>query len=433
MNVHVPRRIPSKVAIIGGGISGMGAAYKLAETHNVTLFEAEKDLGGHARTRMGGRDGDQSVDTGFIVFNHVNYPHLVELFRELEVPTVKSDMSFGASLGDGRYEYALKSLRAIFAQPMNALNPKHLRMVRDIMHFNANALDVARSDRTMTVEEMLKKLGTGEWFRNRYLLPLSGAIWSTPVEKIADFPAYAMMQFFENHALLHHTGQHQWYTVASGSRSYVSRLENRLNLNNVDLRLGAWVEGMRRTGAGAEVRVHGGEWEHFDEVIFATHSDDSLRLLADPTAAEQEALGSIKYQPNRVVLHSDADIMPKRRVVWSSWNYTEMHGKQTDQIDLTYWMNNLQPWLKKDELFVTLNSTRTIREELIWDEVTLRHPVYDLAALEGQKQVAAINGQNRTWFCGAWMKNGFHEDGLSSAIDVVNALQSAQEFSVAAE
>ncbi|MEN8896221.1 MAG: cyclopropane-fatty-acyl-phospholipid synthase, partial [Yoonia sp.] len=201
----------------------------------------------------------------------------------------------------------------------------------------------------------------------------------------------------------------------------------------VQMRLGAGVDAVRRTPEGAEVKAAGCDWEAFDEMIFATHSDDTLAMLADASAQEIATLGAVKYQPNRVVLHSDTAIMPKRRAVWSSWIYSEEARKQSDQIDLTYWMNSLQPWLTGPDYMVTLNTTRTIREELIWDEVTLRHPVYDAAAMAAQGEAAAMNGTNNTWFCGAWMKNGFHEDGLSSAVDVVTALNAANAPTIAAE
>ncbi|MEO0401916.1 MAG: FAD-dependent oxidoreductase [Pseudomonadota bacterium] len=422
-----------RIAVIGGGISGMGAAHMLASDHAVTLIEAEPRLGGHARTIMAGKRGDQPVDTGFLVFNYANYPHMAELFGALDVPVVKSNMSFGASIDGGRLEYGLASLDALFAQRSNLVNPRFLGMVRDVMRFNKHALRVANEDKTRTTAQFLDALGTGDWFRDYYLLPLSGAIWSTPTEKIMDFPAHAMIQFFENHALLNATGQHQWYTVDGGSIEYVRRLEAAMLGNGVDIRLGTAVQSVRRTPMGAEVKMWGADWEGFDEVIFATHSDDSLSLLADPSDAESAALGAVKYQPNDIVLHCDESIMPKRRQTWSSWVYTEDKGAQTDRIDLTYWINSLQPVPMDDPHFVTLNTKRIIRDELIYDQTVLRHPVYDLAALAAQDTVRAMNGRNNTWFCGAWMRHGFHEDGLSSAVDVVRALGTAAPVQVAAE
>jgi predicted NAD/FAD-binding protein len=432
MPFEAGRVAPRKIAVIGAGISGMGAAHMLAETHHVTLFEAEPRLGGHARTIVAGKNGDQPVDTGFIVFNYANYPHMAALFDRLDVPVTKSNMSFGASLKGGQLEYALTSLSALFAQKRNLVNPKFIGMVRDILKFNAQALIIAQ-DRSLTTGQFLEKLGTGDWFRDYYLLPLSGAIWSTPVEQIMEFPAHAMIQFFENHALLNTTGQHQWYTVQGGSVEYVRRLGDAMRAQGVTFRLGTPVETVRRPHLGAEIKVKGGEWESFDEVIFATHSDDSLRLLADPTPDEKANLGAIAYQPNDIVLHADPAVMPQRKVVWSSWNYTEIMGKQSDKIDLTYWMNSLQPIPKDDPHFVTLNSTRPIREDLIYDQVTLRHPVYDLAALAAQDRVRLSNGTRNTWFCGAWMRHGFHEDGLASAVDVVEALRHTDVSLVAAQ
>ena len=411
-----------RIAVVGGGISGLGAARLLSDTHDVTLFEAEPRLGGHARTLRAGKRGDQPVDTGFIVFNKVNYPLLTAMFDDLGVPVARSDMSFGASVRGGRMEYGLTNLRAVFAQLRNAASPRFLGMLRDVMRFNARALDTAQAP-GMTIGGLLDALGTGVWFRDYYLLPLSGAIWSTPKEKILDFPADAMIRFFENHALLSHTGQHQWYTVQGGSVQYVDRVAAALIRDGVALRKGTPVQAVRRTLTGPEIRTHGHGWESFDEVVLATHSDITLRLLADPTVEEAAALGDIRYQPNQVVLHCDDAVMPRSRLAWSSWNYREGDGKTGDSIDLTYWMNRLQPIPKDDPMFVTLNATRRIDPARVYDEVTLHHPVYDLRALRAQRDVARINGRNDTWFCGAWMRNGFHEDGLASAADVVNAIQ----------
>lgn len=412
-----PRR---KIAVIGSGISGLGAAHRLCGGHDVTLFEAEPRLGGHARTVMAGKEGDRPVDTGFIVFNRANYPHLTDLFAQLGVPVVPSDMSFAASIDGGRVEYGLASGRATFAQWRNAARPAFLRMLRDIFRFNAQALDAAKGA-DMTVGDLLVRLGTGPWFRDYYLLPLSGAIWSTPPEKILDFPAEAMMRFFDNHALLGYAGQHQWFTVEGGSVQYVTRLEAYLRRAGTRLRTGCPVQAVRRGPAGPEVKALG-DWERFDDIVMATHSDDSLALLSDATPAEARALGAIAYQPNDIVLHSDPSVMPRRRAVWSSWNYTEEAGKSDPRIDMTYWMNRLQPIPMDDPHFVTLNTARPIREELIHDRVTLRHPVYDRAALAAQDRIRALNGARATWFCGAWMRNGFHEDGLASAIDVADAI-----------
>jgi len=423
---------PKRIAVVGGGISGLGAAYALSNTYKVTLFEAENRLGGHARTVFSGKSGQQPVDTGFIVFNYPNYPELSQLFSELNVPIAKSDMSFGASLKSGKIEYALRNFDAIFAQRKNLLNPQFVKMVWDINKFNTIGLTVA-DDESLTIGQFLKRLKTGDWFRDYYLLPLSGAIWSTPTEKILDFPAYAMLQFFKNHALLSRSGQHQWYTVKGGSREYVSRLENVLAQKQVEIRVNTPVASVTRHATGVVVKTYCSEPQTFDEVVFATHSDDTLALLSDPSKIEERNLASIKYQDNEVVLHSDVSVMPKLYKCWSSWVYTERKDKSTDKIDLTYWMNSLQPIPLDDPLFVTLNSTQNIDQNKIHDQVTMRHPVYDLGVLSVQKDISLNNGDNRTWFSGAWMKNGFHEDGLSSGLDVARSILAKDTLSIAAE
>jgi predicted NAD/FAD-binding protein len=412
---------PRRIAVIGGGISGMAAAHFLAADNAVVLFEAEGRLGGHARTVVAGKRGDQPVDTGFIVYNRVNYPHLVRLFEKLDVPVTESDMSFGASIAGGRLEYALANLDAMFAQRKNLLSPAFLRMCRDILHFNKHAVAAVKPG--MTIGTLLEVLRTGPYFRDYYILPLSGAIWSTPTHGILEFPADAMIRFFQNHALLQTSGQHQWYTVKGGSTQYVQRLGADLARQGVELRLSTPIAGIRREANGVFIRPVGGEWEVFDEVVLATHSDDSLALLSDASPEERAALGAVRYQPNEAVLHADTSLMPKSKKCWASWVYAEPAGVRPDKIDLTYWMNSLQPIPKDDPLFVTLNSNRPIRQELIYDQVTFRHPVYDLAALAAQGQVRAMNGARNTWFCGAWMRNGFHEDGIASAVDVIEAMR----------
>ncbi|MEM9248145.1 MAG: FAD-dependent oxidoreductase [Pseudomonadota bacterium] len=422
---------PRRIAIVGAGISGMGAAYMLADAHHVTLIEAEPRLGGHARTKVAGKRGDQPVDTGFIVFNEPNYPHLTALFEALGVPRAKSSMSFGASIRDGWMEYGLASRNAVFGQRRNLARPAFLRMIRDILRFNREAERVATPE--MTIGGLIDALSLGPWFKDYYLTPFSGAIWSTPVDKILDFPARAMMDFFRNHALLDYENQHQWYTIPGGSIEYVTRLHAALLTKGVEVRLGAPVAGIRRHATGAELRHEGGDWESYDDVILATHSDQALALLSDPSPEESARLGAIRYQPNDVVLHADTSIMPKRKLCWSSWNYTEDARGRDQAIGVTYWMNSLQPIPKDDPLFVTLNATHRIREELIHDQTVLHHPVYDLAALDARAGIIAENGRRNTWFCGAWLKNGFHEDGLASAVDVARAIEAQGAAGIAAE
>ncbi len=423
MPFETPAAAPRRIAVIGAGISGLAAAHMLGRAHRVVLFEAEKRFGGHARTVIAGKRGDQPVDTGFIVFNHATYPHLTRLFAELDVPVMESTMSFGASFDGGRFEYALQSLDSLFAQRRNALDPRYLRMLRDILRFFGKGGRI-RDRPEMTVDGMVHALGLGRWFRDRFLLPFSGAIWSTPAENIGAFPAAALIRFFENHALLQYSGQHQWYTVRGGSIEYVRRLEAALRAQGAELRAGAPVAGVRRDEAGVEIRVNGGLWERFDEVVFACHSDQALTMLADASGEERAALAQIRYQPNRALLHADPGVMPVRRKCWASWVYTETAGQdRSGPISLSYWMNSLQPAIPaEDAMFVTLNARRPIREELVYDEAVFHHPVYDLGTLAGQAAIRDLNGQRHSWFCGAWMRNGFHEDGIASAVDVAEAI-----------
>mgnify|MGYP001224361374 CR=1 FL=1 len=423
-----PRR---RVAVIGGGISGMGAARALAPRCEVTLFEAGPRLGGHACTVMGGRNRDLPVDIGFIVYNEANYPHLTRLFRELDVPVAEAAMTFGVSIDGGRLEYALKDLGALFAQRRNALRPQFWRLMRDILRFNTRAHFYARDD-GLTLREMLEDLQLSDWFRDYYILPFSGAIWSTPVAGVLDFPAAALVRFFQNHNLLGIKGQHQWYTVQGGSREYVTRLEAALAAAGVTLRTGQPVETVLREPGGVRVKPAGGDWQSFDEVVFACHSDDAIAMLGDPSEDERQSVGAIAYQPNEIVLHGDARMMPKRRSAWASWVYTEERDRRSDRIDLTYWMNSLQPIPGNEQCFVTLNTTRAIDPGLVWHRATFRHPVYVTGTLTAQKRVEALNGTQNTWFCGAWLRNGFHEDGLATGIETAERLLARLPVGVAA-
>lgn len=410
---------PQRIAIVGGGISGLSAAWLLARDHSVTLFEAEPRLGGHARTVTAGRRGDQPVDTGFIVFNYTNYPHLTGLFRDLDVPVIRSDMSFGVTLDGGRIEYALRSADTLFAQRRNLFDPRFYGMIRDILRFNARAEAAVAAAPDLTIGELVGRMGLGTAFREAYLYPFCGAIWSTPDQGIAAFPAQALVRFMRNHGLMSKGQHHQWWTVEGGSVAYVSRLAAALARAGVTLRPGTPVEAIQRSEAGVQIRAAGAEPEAFDHVILASHPDQSLRMLADADPAERAALSAIRFQPNRTVLHADPRVMPQRRKCWSSWVSRGDTG--TGAVDVSYWMNRLQSIPEDDPLFVSLNPSQPIDERLIYDEVSFSHPVFDLAALAAQRQIAAMQGTRNTWFAGAWLRNGFHEDGFASAWRVARA------------
>jgi len=408
-----------KIAVVGAGISGLSAAYYLSKSNDVTIYEAEPRLGGHARTVMAGKNGDQPVDTGFIVFNYATYPYLTRLFDELNVPVMKSEMSFGATIDNGRIEYGLNNLRTLTAQKRNLARPSYYKMIADILRFGKEAPNAAKDDDT-TIGELVDQLRLGHWFRHNYLMPMCGAIWSTPVEFVDQFPARSLVQFFRNHALLAsgRANQHQWYTVKGGSIEYVRRIDAALRARGCEIRLAAPVDHIQRDESGVSIHSQG-EADIFDEIILATHSDQSLAILGDSaTSEEKTALGSIRYQPNTAILHCDPRQMPRRRACWSSWTYRSQNGN----VGVTYWMNRLQNIPDSDPLFVTLNAGSEIPADKIYDQVEFAHPVFDKAALKAQGQIREMQGQNRTWYAGAYNRHGFHEDGIASAMHVVERL-----------
>jgi uncharacterized protein len=413
-----------KIAIVGGGISGLSAAYYLSPYHDITLFEAAPRLGGHARTVMAGKNGDQPVDTGFIVFNYVTYPNLTRLFRDLDVPVIKSEMSFGASIDDGWLEYGLNSRESIIAQKRNLLRPQYYKMIADILRFGKHAEAAAQND-DKTIGELVQELGLGSWFRDNYLMPMCGAIWSTPVAEVDQFPAKSLVQFFRNHALLAGTGEHQWWTVKGGSIEYVKRLEAALIARGCNILTNAPVTEVERGAFSVTIAAENVPTETYDEIILTCHSNQALAILGgDASVAEKAALGSIRYQINTAVLHCDPRQMPKRRACWSSWAYRSQDG----DIGVTYWMNKLQSIPESDPLFVTLNPSTEIGQEAIYDTVEYAHPVFDKAALKAQDDIRRMQGTNRTWFAGAWNRHGFHEDGIASAMRVVRILNEHQQI-----
>lgn len=413
---------PEKIAIIGAGVSGLAAAYLLSRNYEVTLFESASRLGGHARTVMAGRHGDTPVDTGFIVFNYHTYPHLTAMFADLDVPIRKSDMSFGVSINDGALEYSMSDISSLAAQTRNLARPQFWRMLNDILKFNRRALASAQ-DPNMTLGELLDGLNMGDWFRRYYLLPMSGAIWSSTPEQMERFPARALVQFFHNHALLT-PNTHQWHTVDGGSMEYVKRITSAMLKTGAKIRTGAAVRSVTRSPTGTTVRCAGGLPETFDQVVFACHSDQALALLGDATPKEKSVLGRIRYQENRAVLHCDAGQMPKRRRAWASWVYKASDASPNPQIGITYWMNRLQGIDLSDPMFVSLNPTSDIPDGSIYNETSFSHPIFDHDALQAQTELRAIQGVNNTWFCGAWTRHGFHEDGYASAVAVAERMKS---------
>ena len=406
-----------RIAIIGSGISGLGAAFLLKEQHNITLYEKNNYAGGHSRT-INVDLGDHSVpvDTGFIVFNNWNYPNLFGLFDVLEVPYHKSDMSFGVSVGDGWLEY---SSNGLFAQSKNIIRPRYYGMLADVLKFNKQAFAYIEKDADITLGECLDQLSMGEWFKRYYLLAMGAAIWSCPTSTIMNFPARTFLRFFKNHGLLSVNNRPQWYSVKGGSQEYVSRLIKALN---GDVRLECGVKKVIRLSDGHKVIDQNGLEEIFDQIIFACHANEAIALLDDPEPY-QGVIGEFDYQENNIVVHRDKSFMPKNKGCWASWVYlSEVQGDKKSTVSLSYWMNNLQELDTDQDIFVTLNAGRRPQEDLIIDEHVFFHPIFDLKAIKAQERIKDVQGKNGVWFCGAYQRYGFHEDGLLSAVNVAKTI-----------
>ena len=413
----------AKIAIIGTGISGLSAAWLLNRHHDITVYEKETRAGGHTRT-LQVRHGDRTipVDTGFIVYNERNYPNLTALFRHLGVKSQKSDMSFALAIGNGGLEWGARNLNTIFGQRRNLFRPGFLHLLHEVTRFNAQAVGMLNDYPGLTLGEFTDRLGMSDRFRQLYLLPMAGAIWSCPPRQMLAFPAETFVRFFANHGLLATTGQPQWYTVSGGAQNYVDRLTTNFVSQ---IRTSCAAVEVARSRRGVEVLDQLGNREQYDHVVLASHSNETLKLLADASWAERTALSAIGYQRNRAVLHSSPQFMPRQRRCWASWNYHSDGSGDETAISVTYWMNRLQSIDERYPLFLTLNPTREIPADRIFDEHNFDHPVFDTKALAAQLQIKALQGANNTWFCGAYMGHGFHEDGLVSAMNVAAGLKAS--------
>ncbi len=414
-----------KIAVIGTGIAGMGAAWLLNKSHDVTIYEKNDRIGGHSNTVDIEYNGaPMAVDTGFIVYNHLNYPNLTGLFRELMVETQASTMSFSVSVDGGRLEWSSDSLSTIFAQRRNLARPSFLAMLRDVLRFNALAmrdLDAGLCS-GLSLDAYLRQRGFGKAFRSHYLLPMGAAIWSSTPDDMGDFPAESLIRFFRNHRLLSYK-RPEWRTVTGGSRQYVNRLTETFRDR---IRLGCAATRVERTVAGAVVTDQTGAAETFDHVVLATHSDEALGLLADPSEHEQAILKPMRYAPNTVYLHRDESLMPKRRRVWAAWNALDSSTEGEARLSVTYWMNRLQTLDPDRPVFVSLNPDRAPDPALTFYSCAYDHPQFDGGALEAQRRLDGIQGMRQTWFCGAYCGYGFHEDGLAAGLKVAEAIGPAK-------
>ncbi len=415
-------RLPprQRIAVIGAGIAGLSAAWLLRDAHEVSLFEAAPRAGGHADTQQITFAGAEvAVDTGFIVYNTHNYRHLTALFAHLGIATEASDMSFGVSIGNGAMEYGGGDLRQLFAQPSNALRPRFWRMLRDIRRFYREAPGLLDSDGDESLGGWLARHGYSAAFAEDHILPMGAAIWSASVDGMRDFPARHFARFFANHGLLQLRDRPRWRTVSGGSRQYVARLLADLPR----VRLGCPLRALRREPAGVALHLDDGEVQHFDQAVLACHADQALALLDPATAMEAEILGQFRCQDNRCVLHTDVSLMPRRRGVWSAWNYlSEDAGDHHRRVSVTYWMNRLQGLRTAAPLLVSLNPLREPAPGSVLLERAYRHPQFDAAALRAQNRLDDIQGSARVWFAGAWTGWGFHEDGIASAVRVAGGL-----------
>ncbi len=413
-----------RIAIVGTGVSGLVCAHLLSRRHDITVFEADPRPGGHAHTvRVDLADETHEVDTGFLVYNERNYPGLVRLFDRLRVATKPSDMSFSVSDDASGVEWRGTSLTTLFAQRRNALRPAFLRMLTDVVRFNRTARALLAEEHP-TDRSLAELLAEGRWssrFVEWYLIPMGSSIWSADPGTFLGMPAVTFARFFDNHGLLDYGDQPSWRTVDGGSRRYVEAILAPLG---DAVRLSSPVAKVTRRSDGVEVHSDMGP-ERFDHVVLATHSDQALSLLSDPSMAEREVLGAIRYQPNRATLHTDERLLPRSHRAWASWNYHRLVD-QPQQATLTYRLASLQGIDSAHEILVTLNRDDAIRDDRVLARFDYAHPVFDVAAVAAQRRHEDLNGNRGTWFCGAYWGYGFHEDGVQSALTVCRRLGSEE-------
>lgn len=414
-----------RLAIIGTGIAGLGCAYFLHPHFDITIFEQAEYAGGHANTITVDEGGRAvPIDTGFMVFNHVTYPNLTRLFRELDVATKPTEMSFSVQHRISGLEYNGGSLNLLFGQRENLVNPRHWRMLLQINRFNSEAIAALEDARfsAMNLREYVETRGYGSDFLERYLVPMSGAVWSAPPDRMLEFPANTLLRFWHNHGFLGLHTQHPWFTVSSGAKSYVEKMTVPFRER---IALGQRAVRVSRNGADVTVTTSGRK-QHFEKVILACHADQALTLLADPTETESRLLRAFEYQRNIATLHTDPSFMPKTRRCWAAWNYrTDLSEDGAMRGTVHYWMNRLQGVSKRENYFVSLNSHESISPSRILRRIEYEHPLFNLASLNAQKELPGLNrisSDQTTYYAGAWFKYGFHEDGFTSALDCARAI-----------
>lgn len=405
-----------KIAIIGSGIAGNTIAHYLHAKHDITVFEAESHIGGHTHTHQVQHEGKTvNVDTGFIVFNDRTYPHFINLLNELNVAWQPSSMSFSVRCENTGLEYNGTSLNSLFAQRINLFKPSFHRMIRDILRFNKTSLELLADGNEIKLGDYLRQGNYSQQFIDQYIVPMGAAIWSTDAKQMLSFPARFFVRFFHHHGMLTVNDRPEWRTISGGSASYVYALTAPFKHK---IRLNTPVESVRRLKTSVRVKPINGEEEKFDFVFFACHSDQALKMLLDKTAEETQILGAIPYQENTIFLHHDINLMPKRKLAWAAWNY-HVTNPASNKVAVTYNMNILQGLQSVDPLLVTLNHTHDIHPDKVIKRLTYMHPVYTLAGAAAQARHSEISGINRTAYAGAYWRNGFHEDGVVSALEAL--------------
>jgi len=413
----------NKLAIIGSGIAGMGCAHKLQHKYDITLFEELDYIGGHTNTITLKEDGQPIyLDSGFMVFNYQTYPNLTEMFAEIGAPVIKTDMSFSVQFLPKNLEYSGSSLNHLFAQRKNLFNISYLKMLMQINRFNKQSVEILDKQeyQDYSIRQFFEAFGYSEDMLWQYLIPMSAAVWSAPMEQILDFPAVTLIRFFKNHGFLGLDTQHQWYTLQNGSQAYREKLiapfRDRIKINN------KIVSVKRLENGKVEVENQKGEKFEFDKVIMASHADQTFEIVKDKTVLETELISKFKYQLNKAVVHTDEKQMPKAKLAWSSWNYRV--EKQGDKLlpSTIYWMNNLQGVSKKQNYFVSINPTGTLNPEKIIKEIDYHHPLFDVPAMQAQEQLHRLNETGPIYYCGSYFKYGFHEDAYKSAVDLCRGL-----------
>ena len=406
-----------KIAIIGSGISGLTSAYLLNRKHDVTIFEANDYIGGHTHTHNIDIDGNNySIDTGFIVYNERTYPNFIKLLDQLNIDRQLSTMGFSVKSASQDYEYAGESLNTLFAKRSNIFRISFWRMLYEMYHFGKKADSLGCGlDVSMTLGDYLVDENYSSEFINYFIIPMGAAIWSTPSNKVLDMPAYFFIKFFYNHGMLELTNRPNWWVIKNGSSEYIKKItigfKDKIHLSNP-------VKKVSRVEGGVEIVLFKKDKAlKFDSVIFATHSNQALDILDDPSDAEKDILGSIPYQKNNILLHTDSSVLPRRKLAWASWNY-QLDSDPNAPVILTYNMNILQTIEANKTFCVTLNDIDSVDKNSILKKITYHHPLFTVNAIEAQKRKSEISGINNTYYCGAYWRNGFHEDGVMSALDV---------------